>query len=284
MVATTNFRYVFESWRRIPYFLFRKFVIEPRFKLSRKAYVCASKIFKDVFFWYGLKNKHIGETVIVCGNGPSLLEVDVRALSNFTTFGSNKIFLQSDWVPTYYTVEDDLVLLQNVTAIRNYVGTQKLFPSSMLSLHPRMPGVRYFEFSTRKFFPGRPCVIDDKHPYPSWGSTVVFTQIQLALWMGAQKIVLVGVDFSFDVPKSGRKSLKEIVSEGERNHFHEDYRIAGEKWNVPNLHFQQRAFEAASEKCKALGVELLNASPGTKLEAIQKVSLEALGLKGSALQ
>ena len=42
--------------------------------------------------------------------------------------------------------------------------------------------------------------------------------------MGASKVVMLGIDFSFHIPKKSKDSSKEIMSEGEVNHFHKNYR------------------------------------------------------------
>ena len=104
-------------------------------------------------------------------------------------------------------------------------------------------------------------------------SNGVNTQIQLAKYLGAKRIVLLGVDFNFSVPESATGSSKEIISEGELNHFHKDYRLPGERWNLPNLEKQVLAFEAARVACEASGIEILNATKGTKLKVFKCIDI-----------
>ena len=270
-------KYILQNWRRIPRVVIRKLFIENTFRIRRilSQKICISSEFSK---WHELKDRHKGETVVVVGNGPSLKFIDFELLSNFTTFGSNKIFLNGSWRPTYYSVEDDLVMIQNIREIINLDGTQKLFPCSMLSICKRVPNSLYFEFSTSKFERKSPDFISPKQPYISWGSTIVYTQIQLAVWMGAKKIILVGVDFNFTLPEKTKNSSKELVSEGEVNHFHPSYRAVGEKWNVPQLHLQEIAYKRASAVCEEVGIEIVNASPGSKLTVFSMVSPVDVGL------
>ena len=142
-----DIEYIVENWRRIPTVLYRKVIIENRFRLERMFSFFYSS--PELKAWKSLKNRHQGETLVVVGNGPSLAAIDFKLLSKFTTFGSNKIFLQDQWVPTYYSVEDDLVMVQNEKSIREFGGTTKLFPCSMLSICSRIPNSIYFEFSTK---------------------------------------------------------------------------------------------------------------------------------------
>lgn len=271
-----DIEYIVENWRRIPTVLYRKVIIENHFRLRRMFGFFYSS--PELRAWNSLKNRHQGETLVVVGNGPSLAAIDFKLLSKFTTFGSNKIFLQDQWVPTYYSVEDDLVMVQNEKSIREFGGTTKLFPCSMLSICSRIPNSIYFEFSTKKFVHGKPSFISEDSPFPSWGSTIVYTQIQLAVWMGAARIILVGVDFNFTLPDGSKNSKKELVSEGEVNHFHPDYRKIGEKWNIPNLDLQRRSFQKAVDSCRERGVELINATPGSKLDVIERIPPDKLGL------
>ena len=63
-----------------------------------------------------LRNRHKGQRAVVIGNGPSLQIPDLERLRDTVTFASNKIYLayeDTDWRPTYYSVEDHLVLLNN---------------------------------------------------------------------------------------------------------------------------------------------------------------------------
>ena len=101
----------------------------------------------------------------------------------------------------------------------------------------------------------------------------MYSQIQFAVFMGAKKIVLLGVDFSFDVPEQFKNSSKEIVSEGERNHFHKDYRKKGEKWNIPNLEYQLLSFNKARAVCEEMGIEIVNSTNDSKLDVIKKEPL-----------
>ena len=272
-------RYIFDSRGRIPSVLFRYGIVNPFFAVKNFLFRVFKFCFADDFILENLRGLHKGETIIVVGNGPSISGLDFNELSKYTTLGSNKIYLMSKrngWKPTYYVVEDDLVIKQNYDEISSYDGVKKLFPSSMLGLTPRVINSVYFRFHTKKFKGSFPNFSSDVFRGLYWGSTVVYTQIQLAAYMGAKNIVLVGVDFNFDIPESQKGVSKEIVCEGEVNHFDSNYRVPGEKWNLPNLDLQICSFEVAAKYCKEKEIGLYNATIGTKLDRVTKKAFPSL--------
>ena len=90
------------------------------------------------------------------------------------------------------------------------------------------------------------------------------------------KEFLLGVDFSFSIPKKNLDSSKEIISEGEVNHFSKLYRKPGEKWNMPNLNLQEKGYESVKDNISEFGVEVYNSTNGSKLHIIQKIDLDQI--------
>ena len=101
--------------------------------------------------------------------------------------------------------------------------------------------------------------------------------LQLAWFMGIREFYVIGMDFHFQEPKeTTEKGNKIFISEGEVNHFHPDYRKAGEKWYKPNLKRQVRAFTAARETIGKFGGTIHNATRGGKLEVFDRVNLDSV--------
>jgi len=232
-----------------------------------------------------LKGAHRGKRCFILGNGPSLSLDDIRKIKDEVTFSSNRIYLlfdQTDWRPTFYTSEDHRVLEQNSDEISNLVGMTKLIPNAGADLLNLNGGEIIFKlcYPVDVLNPLK----DDDFPLFSfdaskmvyWGSTVVYTQMQLAAHMGFTEIYLIGVDHSYVVPKE--KDGYMCISEGEQNHFHPDYRKPGEKWNPPMLDVLFRSYSRAREICETRGVKIYNATRGGKLEIFERKSLEEAGL------
>jgi len=109
------------------------------------------------------------------------------------------------------------------------------------------------------------------------GYSVIYHQLQLALHMGIREIYLIGLDFSFDVPKTTGESCihgQILEGRGEINHFHKDYRKPGEKWTMPRLDEQRKAFLCAREACQARQCAVANASRHTRLDVFPCVELD----------
>lgn len=229
------------------------------------------------------KNVHRGRRAFIIGMGPSLEISDLVKLKGEITFACNKIFLafeQVEWRPTYYSVLDVLVAKNNASEI------------SKLNL------VKFFSASCRKYFNEDEAIWlndlasqNDKYGNRIYsfsedltsgvygGFTVVYLQLQLAWYMGIKEIYLIGLDFNFDYgarQQSGEKCEHGdvLVSRGEINHFHPDYRKKGETWTVPQLEKQSIAFRVAREFFEANGGKIYNASRRTKLDVFDRINFD----------
>ena len=228
-----------------------------------------------------LKDIHHGRRCFIIGNGPSLRIEDLARLKDEITFACNKIYLafdQTPWRPTYYSVLDVLVAEHNWAAI-SALKLRKIFHEAVRPYFkdatdviwlkglamPRVAGDYQGEFSTSVL----------NGVYGGW--TVLYPQIQLAFFMGIREIYFIGLDFSFDIPKSTGRTCRsgEILEhQGETNHFHPDYRKPGETWTVPLLDLQYKAFSAADRTFKKHGGRIFNASRNTALDIFPTVNFD----------
>lgn len=108
------------------------------------------------------------------------------------------------------------------------------------------------------------------------GSTAVFGMLQLACYLGAKTIVLIGVDFNY-TPLSGvSEGDQELIADGKtNNHFRPDYVPKGVLAHPPNKKRQYKAFQSAQAYCEGKGVHIYNASRETQLDVFPKAELEA---------
>ncbi len=225
-----------------------------------------------------LKNKHKNDRAFIIGNGPSLNADDLGKLKNEITFAANKIYLAYDntqWRPTYYNCIDDLVTRQNIDEIEKIQGSIKLFPLRLLDYAPRFSNSLYYNCGF--FRGGHVLPPKDSMFSPLYlGPTVMFTMTQIAFYMGFKEIYYIGVDFSFDVPSKYIHSEKEVICDGEINHFHKDYRKPGEKWNIPKMDKQEKAFELLKKHADKRGIKIINATRGGKLEVFERIDFDEL--------
>lgn len=230
-----------------------------------------------------LKDRHQGRRAVVIGNGPSLEISDLNRLMGEVTFASNKIYLaydQTDWRPTYYSVEDSLVIQNNRQAIADLTGSIKILPDTVRAMgftdgsaiFPRLMPPKSFQDPLSD--PDFPRFSGDLCQGLCWGSTITYSQIQMAIHMGCREIVMIGVDHSYTLPSV--KQGNTYLYEGERNHFHPDYRAAGEKWHQPNLDVLGVSYRKARDACAARGVAILNASRRTRLDVFERADFDLL--------
>ena len=245
-----NYRYIKENYHRFHKIFYRIFIINNLLKAQYLLYIIGVYKFQNFRNLHSLKNKHNGETIYIIGNGPSLKDINFDWFSDKITLASNKIFLSYDntsWRPSYYFVEDDLVIKQNIAEIKKLDPSNMFLASACLAETKRIPKATYFILKQNHFYPNLPNFSNNISRSVFWGSSVTYSQLQFAAYMGASKVVMLGIDFSFHIPKKSKDSSKEIMSEGEVNHFHKNYRKPGEKWNVPNLDYQILSFKSAKK-------------------------------------
>ncbi|MGE4511067.1 MAG: 6-hydroxymethylpterin diphosphokinase MptE-like protein [Sulfurimonadaceae bacterium] len=248
------------------------------YKLFLKLHNIYSKIvlFGSFIQLLRYKNIHLRKRCFIIGNGPSLQTQDLEKLKDEICFASNKIYLafdQTQWRPTYYFVEDHLVLKQNYEKISQLKGFKKFLPDIALKWAPKMANAIYYKliynFKEAHFS-------DNPHKGFYWGASVTYSMIEMAAYMGFKEIYLIGVDFSFENAKQklsvGNDGI--FLSTGEKNHFHKAYRTEGEQWTVPDMAFQKLALMQAKAYMKKNNKIFLNVSRKTKLNILDKTDLE----------
>ena len=228
-----------------------------------------------------LKNIHKGERCFIIGNGPSLRLSDLDRLKYELTFACNKIFLafdQTDWRPSYYTILDILVAEKN-HAVVNELNLCKIFSSSVKPYFKNMSDIIWLRDIHRPVRNGQHDLRFSSNPMKGvhGGWTVIYTQLQIAFYMGIREVYLIGVDFSFKVPKpTGEICMHgEIIEDqGDQNHFHPKYREPGERWTMPRLDLQYEAFKCAQKFFETNNGGIYNASRKTSLDIFPLVDFD----------
>lgn len=236
-----------------------------------------------------LRARHDGETCVVIGNGPSLNQTDLELLRGVPTIGVNGIFYAEDRLPdpiTYYVVEDSAFFVENIGRIRRVRADHRLFPTEYRSdLPPSELDERTMFFRMNAGFYGRgtdttchPRFSNDVSQRVFCGQSVTIVNLQLAHWMGFKRVVLIGMDFSYQIPSDAIRRGSDITSTSEDpNHFNSAYFGRGRTWKDPMLDRVLACYALAGEVYDATGREIVNATVGGALEAFPRLSLaEAL--------
>ena len=225
-----------------------------------------------------LKDRHKGQRAVIVGNGPSLNVADLDRLRNEVTFASNKIYLafdSTDWRPTYLTVTD-CVVASNIIEFLRKTELCKIFGHATYTHFKDAKDITFCNPPSSHFNP----LEWDLVKGVSTGYSVLYWDLELAFWMGIREVYAIGLDFSFEVASkpTGETAMgnQVLVSAGEVNHFHPDYRPAGEKWTMPKLDKQRAEFERALEKYRSDHGKIYNASRKTKLDVWPRVDFDTI--------
>lgn len=224
-----------------------------------------------------LRDCNKNKRCFIIGSGPSINKMDLSVLKNEITFGHNAFYLIADkvgFLPTYYVVEDPLPAEDNANEINALSGTQKIvahylkycLDDSENTIYPFFD-IHYGDSNTINF-PQFSFGCDRK---VYWGGTVVYFSIQLAAFMGCNKIYLLGVDLNYKIPVYADGEV--ITSrENDLNHFHPDYFGKGKRYHDPHVDRMQKSIEYSYQVLKKNGCSLYNATCGGNLINVPRVS------------
>lgn len=223
-----------------------------------------------------LRDKHKSETVVIIANGPSLADVDMKALQGVPTISMNRAYLSwQDWgfTPSYFVSINGLVLSQFSDDIALLPCTKFVDARSraaypvddpeLILLNTGSGLTDRFDVTGRKF---------------STGGTVTFVALQLAYILGFETAILIGLDHKFSSTVSpNQPSTRD--SSPDRDHFRPDYFPPGVQWQGPDLVRSEVAYELARKAYEADGRRIIDATDGGACEVFTRQSLTSvLGL------
>ena len=96
--------------------------------------------------------------------------------------------------------------------------------------------------------------------------------MQFAYSMGANPVILFGVDHSFKT--EGSANTIEVRKGEDVNHFDPNYFAAGQRWGIPNLDGSELAFQKAKEAFEKDGRTIYDATINGKLQIFPKITVD----------
>lgn len=189
------------------------------------------------------RDRHAGEDCFIIGNGPSLRDTDVAALSDYHTFGLNKIHLlreKTGFCPSYHAAVNPLVIEQCASDF------ESLPCPSFLSYAParnrvkewKGEGIHYIYTCMSHAFSR------DISDTVCEGVTVTYVAMQLAWYMGFENVFLVGVDHRFQA--EGEPNEMQVMGGEDPNHFDPSY-FANQAWQLPDLPGSEFSYRIAKK-------------------------------------
>lgn len=226
-----------------------------------------------------LRGREEGKRIFILGNGPSLNRTNVDQLSGDVSIASNAIFLLFDkkrYRPTYYTIEDYLVAEDRHREAAALKGPWKIFPHDVRRFIPSDDHTIYINFL--RDYEGYPRFSTDFRSHVYWGGTVTFLNLQLAYYLGASKVYMIGFDHAYAKPGPTDRVEGTVVTSGatDPSHFDPRYFGAGYRWHDPQVERMEEAYRGAKTFYEARGLEIHNATAGGALEVFPRVDFDSL--------
>ncbi len=227
-------------------------------------------------------------TAFVLGNGPSLAQIDLTALSDFSTIGLNaayRYWRTIDWRPTYYACLDEVVGLSHKDEISELIreGRIKRFllrGNLVAVLGPLAKSRKVLNFDALR------------SRQPLLSPRTVTTGSHAALWLasiGFKEIVLLGIDGQYKELVDGAEhrdgiELEIVDSQQDNpNYFFDGYQQAGDRYNIPNprpgLHVE--AWHEAGLKLAQASIDVFNANPRSEVTIFQYIDVKKFLTDGS---
>ncbi len=216
-----------------------------------------------------LKDKFHARPMLVVGNGPSLSHTPLDEFVGIAAIGMNKIdllFPRVRWRPTMVLCANRHVMSQHQDRF-DVIGipVYYLWQSRWFMRQSRPPGATFFlnlnsnEFST------------DITRGVGISGTITYAALQFAYYMGADPVILVGVDHHFF---SRGKANALVLSQGQdRDHFDPEYFGRGCRWNLPDLPESERGYRKARDAFAAAGRKIWDATVGGRLQVFDKITV-----------
>ena len=218
------------------------------------------------------RDLHRGCSCFIIGNGPSLNRMDLSLLKGRYLFGLNKVHLlleRGDLDLSYHVAVNPLVIEQS---IREFELLRCPSFISFGAARKLTRGVDHLHMlATNSYFPTPYSFYPDPLRPISEGYTVTYVAMQLAFYMGFEKVFLVGVDHNFKVV--GKPNEEQRLSGEDPNHFDPRY-FSDMNWHLPDLESSELSYHLARYFYNRSGREILDATVGGNLQIFPKISYE----------
>jgi Protein of unknown function DUF115 len=215
-----------------------------------------------------LRGHGAGKTCVVIGNGPSLRDVDFSLLKGVDTFGLNRIYLMRDqngFVPTWHVVVND-ILLEQFSAEIQTVESVLFIPVRHRWRFSRSSDIHAFKVRFDD------TLATDITRGVAVGGTVTNVALQLAYYLGYQKVILLGVDHRY--VNDGRPNEELTSQSDDPNHFAPNYFGKGVRWNAPDLERSEIGFLQAKHMFEESGRRIVDCTINGALEIFPKSDLK----------
>jgi hypothetical protein len=230
----------------------------------------AFKLFGNSEPLVALKDRHRGKPMMIVGNGPSLNQTPLDDFAHVPSIGMNKIdmiYSRTTWRPELVVCLNTLVAKQHQDAFAS--GEIPVFVGWKARWHLKRENrqkLNFFNTNLSNAF--------SANAVGGFGSsaTVTYIALQMAFWMGADPVIIFGVDHSFKY--TGPEASYQKREGPDTNHFDPNYFKSGTYWGTPDLDQSEVDYALARDAFAASGRKVYDATVGGKLQVFEKISVE----------
>lgn len=284
--------YSHDSLKNKIYMLMRYLVFKTNMDkiVSCARFFCSTQTNKALDYWRQVKrektqeyecmkkweNRFKGERCFVVATGPSLTIEDVNLLKREHVFTMNSMVYklkEMDFKPEFYVIQDGMayeILREKIVKsdLPNvFVGTGKYSmmrkefledrnENGLWNIFPLNISYHMFTLNKTKIYPSK---FSDKCNVVVYdGSTVAYSVLQLAVFMGFKTIYLLGTDCDYSGPVKRFADYEVTVAANEQLN----------SWRMI------QAYKTARKYAEKHDVKIINVSRGGKLEVFERKTLE----------
>ena len=215
-----------------------------------------------------MKNRYKGHRCFIVATGPSLRMSDLDKLheQEEISISMNDIwraFSDTKWRPQFYIADDYGVMEENGDELEKMEVPNIILgdTSSSYWKEKHKDNIMKHHFSWEYSETRLPEFSDDFSRMCYMGSTVTYSCMQFAVYLGFSEIYLLGVDFSY----AGSKDAK-------YEHFFKEEKLVATGFTAQ----VSLAYKAARKYADAHGIKIYNATRGGKLEVFERVDFDSL--------
>ena len=236
---------------------------------------------------------NLDECILLC-NGPSLRNTNIGALRalDIPIIASNSSYIlakELDLMPTYFVCEDNHVIVDNLDEIKQLSGCQKFVPDKYFKHFGKLKDMHYLPTNWDAYFKSKssyqnPDFSKDISKIAYVGQTVTYLMLQLAYYMGFKRVNIVGLDFSYKIPRGSKISVNSIDhDDDDPNHFHKDYFGKGKQWHFPKLDSCLQSYIKADSIYSESNRSIVNCSTHSKLNTFRSSNtIQGINIKSSS--
>lgn len=227
------------------------------------------------------KDKHLGDSCFLIGNGPSLSAADLDLLAGRKSIACNmvyRVFGKTTWRPDYHCVTESAYAKKYAQEFAENIQTPFFTTRSCKRTMPVVPKETVFvdNLTTDEYYV-RGNLLD--YYVTPFASVMVF-MLELAIYMGFKRIYLLGVDNTNSLKAGGHFTKgyesNEIIDINIKR-VEAQLKTAGlnaEQAGDYQVLRAQRAYLLLKQYADAHGIQIYNATRGGMLEIFPRVTLE----------